>query len=107
MVIEDLYKVIADRKENPPEEGSYTAYLFSSGTDKILKKVGEECSETIIAAKNGDNNELANEISDLMYHLLVLMVQMGLNYKDVENILIERTQKIGNLKNFKNINKNS
>ena len=67
-VLNELYAVVADRKVNP-EEGSYTCYLFEKGLDKILKKVGEECAETIIAAKNGDNEELKNEISDLLYHL--------------------------------------
>ncbi len=106
MVINELFEVIKQRKSTNPE-GSYTAYLFNSGVDKILKKVGEECSETIIAAKNADNNELANEISDLTYHLLVLMAQMNMEISDVEDILKERTKKIGNLKQFKQTDKNS
>lgn len=66
-VLEALYQTIIDRREQP-KEGSYTCYLFEKGLDKILKKVGEECSETIIAAKNGDNHETVLEISDLLYH---------------------------------------
>lgn len=106
MVIEELYNIIKERKESMPE-GSYTAYLFTSGLDKILKKVGEECSETIIAAKNNNKDELANEISDLCFHILVMMAQLELEVSDVEKILIERTKKIGNLKNFKSVDKNS
>lgn len=74
LVLEQLYEVITDRKDNP-REGSYTNYLFSKGTDKILKKVGEESAEVIIAAKNGDQGEITYEISDLLYHLLVLLVE--------------------------------
>ena len=66
--LKELYETILDRKSNK-QEGSYTCYLFDKGLDKILKKVGEECSETIIAAKNGDNSETVLEISDLIYHL--------------------------------------
>src|SRR5215470_3129938 len=77
ILLQDLYQLIQDRREHRPE-GSYTTYLFNSGLDKILKKVGEESAETIIAAKNGSSDEarklLASEISDLLYHLLVLMV---------------------------------
>ena len=71
-IINDLYKIIEDRKENP-KEGSYTNYLFDKGLDKILKKVGEEAAEVIIAAKNPDRNELIYETSDLLYNLLVLL----------------------------------
>ena len=69
-VIKGLYEVIETRKENP-QEGSYTCYLFEKGTDKILKKVGEEAAEVIIAAKNGVKEDTVNEICDLTYHLLV------------------------------------
>lgn len=108
-VIEDLYNVIADRRANP-QEGSYTCYLFEKGIDKILKKVGEECSETIIAAKNSDkngNDELTLEISDLVYHLLVLMNERGLPLEAVAAELSERAKKTGNLKQFKTVDKNS
>jgi phosphoribosyl-ATP pyrophosphohydrolase len=105
-VLEDLYQIVLDRKSNF-EEGSYTCYLFSKGQDKILKKCGEECSEMIIAAKNNDNNELKNEISDLLYHILVLCAEKNLNYSEVEEVLEERRKKIGNLKVFKNTDKNT
>lgn len=97
--LKGLSEVVKQRKENF-EEGSYTCYLFDKGLDKILKKCGEECSEMIIAAKNNDNEELANEISDLVYHVLVLMAQQNLAIEDVEAILEQRRQKIGNLKQF-------
>ncbi|HIT94626.1 MAG TPA: phosphoribosyl-ATP diphosphatase [Candidatus Faecivivens stercoripullorum] len=94
-----LYEVVKGRQNNP-QEGSYTCYLFEKGLDKILKKCGEECSEMIIAAKNQDNDELKNEISDLVYHVLVLMAERGLPLEDVQAVLEERRQKIGNLKKF-------
>ena len=105
-VLEELYNIVMDRKTNV-EEGSYTCYLFSKGQDKILKKCGEECSEMIIAAKNNDNVELANEISDLFYHILVLCAEKGLPYSEVESVLEERRQKIGNLKEMKVVDKNT
>lgn len=105
-VLQELYEVVLSRKENF-QEGSYTCYLFSKGQDKILKKCGEECSETIIAAKNNDNNELANEISDLLYHILVLCAEKGLEWSEVEQVLEERRQKIGNLKTFHQTDKNT
>ena len=71
-VLHELYHIINDRKINP-KEGSYTTYLFEKGQDKILKKVGEEAAETIIASKNNDKNELISEMSDLWYHCLVLL----------------------------------
>ncbi len=101
-----LYELIKERKHTP-QEGSYTCYLFDKGLDKILKKCGEECSETIVAAKNNDNAETANEICDLMYHLLVLMVEQGIDLKDVEEILEQRRAKIGNLKQFHQTDKES
>jgi len=105
-VLNELYAVVADRKINP-EEGSYTCYLFEKGLDKILKKVGEECAETIIAAKNGDNEELKNEISDLLYHLIVMMNERGLELADVLGELDERSKKIGNLKVMKTVDRNT
>ncbi len=105
-VIKDLYEIVKDRKTNK-EEGSYTCYLFDQGIDKILKKCGEECSEMIIAAKNADNDELKNEICDLLYHMLVLMAQADLDINEVEQILIKRREKIGNLKQFKVTDKNT
>lgn len=88
-ILEKLYGVIEGRKENP-KEGSYTNYLFDKGVDKILKKVGEENSEVIIAAKNNDNDELVYEISDLAYHILVLMVEKGVSLLDIKKELEKR-----------------
>ena len=101
-----LYETIVDRKQNK-QEGSYTCYLFEKGLDKILKKVGEECTETVIAAKNGDNKETVLEISDLMYHLFVMMVQQGITVDEVMNELAKRSQKTGNLKTFHQVDKNT
>lgn len=98
-VFTELYKVIEDRRANP-QEGSYTCYLFDKGLDKILKKVGEECAETIIAAKNGNKEETVGEIADLFYHVLVMMVNEGIPLTDVTAELDRRGQKIGNLKTF-------
>jgi phosphoribosyl-ATP pyrophosphohydrolase len=105
-VLNELYDIVLSRKENF-EEGSYTCYLFSKGQDKILKKCGEECSEMIIAAKNDDKTELSNEIADLFYHVLVLCAEKGLPFSEVEAVLEERRQKIGNLKQFKIVDKNT
>ncbi len=88
-VFEDVYNVIVDRKKNP-REGSYTNYLFDKGIDKILKKVGEECTEIVIAAKNPDAEEIKYEISDFMYHCMVLMVERGVTWKDITDELAER-----------------
>ncbi len=98
-VFTELYKVIEDRRANP-QEGSYTCYLFDKGLDKILKKVGEESAETIIAAKNGKREETVGEIADLFYHVLVMMVNEGIPLTDVTAELDRRSQKIGNLKQF-------
>ena len=98
-VLQDLYQVILSRKADP-QEGSYTCYLFDKGLDKILKKVGEECAETIIAAKNGVQEDTVGEISDLIYHLTVMMVQQGIPLQAVMEELERRSNKIGNLKQF-------
>lgn len=92
-----LYQTICDRKLDNAE-GSYTCYLFNKGKDKILKKVGEESTEVIIASKNGDNHETVLEICDLMYHLTVLMVNDGIGIDDVLTELHRRSHKIGNYK---------
>lgn len=97
--LENLYSVVTSRKEDPME-GSYTCYLFDKGLDKILKKVGEECAETIIAAKNGEPAETVMEICDLLYHLTVLMVEQDIPLEDVLGELDRRALKIGNLKKF-------
>ncbi|MCL2054124.1 MAG: phosphoribosyl-ATP diphosphatase [Oscillospiraceae bacterium] len=105
-VFNELHGIVLDRRTEF-EEGSYTCYLFSKGLDKILKKCGEECTEMVIAAKNGDNAELKNEISDLLYHIMVLCAERGLDFSEVEAELRERTAKIGNLKNMRETNKNT
>ncbi len=81
-ILYELYDIISDRKEKMPE-GSYTSYLFDKGLDKILKKVGEENAEVIIAAKNREKSEVVYEVSDLIYHLLVLLVEQGVELGDI------------------------
>ncbi len=88
-VFEDVYSVIKDRKENP-KEGSYTNYLFDKGIDKILKKVGEEATEIIIAAKNPGPEEIKYEIADFLYHAMVLMVERGVTWKEIVDELANR-----------------
>ncbi len=80
--VEALYSLLQGRKTQP-KEGSYTTYLFQKGIDKILKKVGEECTEVIVAGKGGDREETVFEIADLVYHVMVLMVEMGIEPKDI------------------------
>ena len=114
--LRELYQVVLDRRRNFAEN-SYTCYLFEKGLDKILKKCGEECSEVIIAAKNvdaaGDDareaalSDVKNEICDLLYHLTVLMVYEQIGLDEVEEILKGRSQKIGNLKTFHEVDRNS
>lgn len=87
--LSELYEVVLNRKANKVE-GSYTSYLFDKGLDKILKKIGEESAEVIIAAKNDDKSELVYEISDLLYHLTVLMVEKGVDYKEIDDELEKR-----------------
>lgn len=84
-----LYELLTDRKEKMPE-GSYTTYLFQKGIDKILKKVGEETTEVIIAAKADDKRDTVYEIADLAYHVMVLMVEMGITVDDIKNELASR-----------------
>ncbi|MDR3225368.1 MAG: phosphoribosyl-ATP diphosphatase [Clostridiales Family XIII bacterium] len=129
-VMKDLYEVILSRRD-AAAENSYTAYLFREGLDKILKKVGEESSETIIAAKSleaalagvqggatGDKSsgagfaadrraDLTNEVADLVYHLLVMLAERGVAWDEIEVILAERAGKSGNLKEIKETNKDS
>lgn len=110
-VYHEIFDVIKMRKEayekGEAQENSYTCYLFEKGVDKICKKVGEEASETIIAAKNADKDELKNEINDLLYHVMVLAAQQGLEWTEVEEVLAERNEKIGNLKTFHVVDKNT
>lgn len=88
-VFEEVYRVIEDRKSNP-KEGSYTNYLFDKGIDKILKKVGEEATEIVIAAKNPDPEEIKYEMSDFLYHAMVLMVEKGVTWEDITKELAQR-----------------
>ena len=87
--VNGLYELLEGRKNDMPE-GSYTTYLFSKGTDKILKKIGEECTEVIIAGKADDKAETVYEIADLMYHTMVLMVNMGISVEDIQRELASR-----------------
>lgn len=87
--MQGLYQLLLDRKEKMPE-GSYTTYLFQKGIDKILKKVGEESTEVIIGGKAGDKAETIYEIADLAYHVMVLMVEMGISVEDIQKELASR-----------------
>ena len=87
--LQGLYSLLEGRKRDMPE-GSYTSYLFEKGLDKILKKVGEECTEVIIAAKGEDRRETVYELADLAYHALVLMVEAGISVEDVHKELASR-----------------
>ena len=87
--LEGLYDLLVGRQKDKPE-GSYTTYLFEKGIDKILKKVGEECTEVIIAGKADDKKETVYEIADLAYHVMVLMVQMGISVEDIHRELASR-----------------
>ena len=86
---QDLMDMLVGRKGNP-KEGSYTTYLFSKGLDKILKKVGEETTEVIISAKDGDKANTIYEIGDLMYHVMVLMIEMGISLDDIKKEMASR-----------------
>lgn len=87
--LNELYRLLEGRKKDLPE-GSYTTYLFQKGLDKILKKVGEECTEVIIAAKDQDRKETIYEIADLTYHVMVLMVEAGISVEDIRTELAGR-----------------
>ena len=87
--VNGLYELLLGRKATLPE-GSYTSYLFEKGIDKILKKVGEECTEVIIAGKAGDKRETVYEIADLMYHVMVMMVEMGITPDEIKAELASR-----------------
>ena len=120
-ILKDLYEIVEQRKVQC-EEGSYTAYLFEKGLDKILKKIAEEAGETIIAAKTLEaakareecsededtlRGEFAGEIADLLYHLVVLQSELGIDMDRVEAVLKERSGKTGNLKAQKKIDRNT
>lgn len=93
-VLNVLYQLIEDRQRNRPEN-SYTTYLFNQGIDKILKKIGEESTETIVAAKNEAHGPLVAEVSDLLYHLIVLLVARGVSLNDVKDELKSRSDRGG------------
>ncbi len=96
-ILQQLYATVSARKTERLE-GSYTCYLFDKGLDKICKKIGEEATETVLAAKNNDNAELTGELADLLYHMTVLMVNQGLPLEALTDELAARTLKIGNKK---------
>ncbi len=98
--LEELYALIQQRQQERPPN-SYTTYLFEKGLDKILKKVGEEATETIIAAKNSGPAELTAELSDLLYHLLVLMVEKNVSLEAVQEVLAQRAGKPAEAKYIK------
>ncbi len=88
-VLQEVMEVILDRKVNP-KEGSYTNYLFDKGLDKILKKVGEESTEMVIAAKNEGSNELVYEMADFLYHMMVLMAEKNIRWEEITDELARR-----------------
>lgn len=91
-LLEEEFNVIKNRKENI-QEGSYTCYLFKKGIDKILKKIGEEAAEIIIAAKNDDNREIVGEICDVIFHIEVMMAEKGISWEDVVTEMTDRRSK--------------
>ena len=86
---EGLYRLLEERRDQRPE-GSYTTYLFEKGLDKILKKVGEEATEIVIAAKNPNPEELKTEMADFLYHAMVLMAEKGITWEDITNQLLQK-----------------
>ena len=119
-ILNDLYKLILERKKTvdiPDKDGekSYTKYLFQEGINKILKKIGEETSETIIAAKDASNGAgaedynvlLIGEVADLFYHVLVMLAELDIKFSEIEEELAERAKKMGNLKQIKTVDKNT
>lgn len=101
-MIDQLSEEIVERKKNP-KEGSYTNYLFTQGLDKILKKVGEEATEVIIAAKNEDDQELIYETADLVYHMLVLLAEKNIPLSAIESELKKREGKLSKTEERKEI----
>ena len=118
-ILSELYELILDRKKtvdiDVDGKKSYTKYLFQEGINKILKKIGEETAETIIAAKDASNgagaedynNLVVGEVADLFYHVLVMLAELDIKYADVEEELAERAKKMGNLKQMKEVDKNT
>ena len=88
-VLESVYDVIKERKEHP-KDGSYTNDLFDKGIDSILKKLGEECTEIVLAAKNPECEQVKYEISDFLYHCMILMVEKGVTWEEIANELAQR-----------------
>jgi phosphoribosyl-ATP pyrophosphohydrolase len=88
-IMDELYQVVIDRRDNP-KEGSYTNYLLEKGLDKICKKIGEEAAEVIIAAKNRQPSEVTYEVADLFYHLCVLLVEQDVSFDDIYQELKKR-----------------
>jgi len=101
--MEELYEMIAQRKQDP-KKGSYTDYLFTKGLDKILKKVGEEATEVVVAAKNPSDEELTYETADLFYHVLVLLVERGITFDQIKVELAKREGKMSDYKDRPEIN---
>ncbi|WP_028400389.1 phosphoribosyl-ATP diphosphatase [Ectobacillus panaciterrae] len=101
-ILRELYEDIQDRKANPTE-GSYTNYLFSKGEDKILKKIGEECTEVVIAAKGTNREELISELMDLTYHCLVLMAEKNVSLEELEEEAKRRRGKLSKVGDRKEI----
>ncbi|MGT2711221.1 phosphoribosyl-ATP diphosphatase [Streptococcus oriscaviae] len=101
-MLNTLYQEALNRK-NSPKKGSYTNYLYDKGLDKILKKVGEEATEVVLAAKNADQREISQEVADLLYHLAVLLVETGVSPLEVEEVLLERQGKISKTADRKEI----
>jgi len=117
-ILNDLYKLIMERKKTldieDDGEKSYTKYLFSQGLNKILKKIGEETAETIIAAKDvkinaslDNKNLVVGEVADLFYHVFVMLAQLDIDFSEVEQELAKRAKKMGNLKEMKAVDKNT
>ncbi|CAM4010515.1 phosphoribosyl-ATP diphosphatase [Bacillus cereus] len=97
-----LFETIEERKENPLPE-SYTNYLFSKGEDKILKKIGEECAEVIVASKNNDKDELVKEMVDVFYHCFVLLAEKNITLEDIMQEVKERNGKLSRVGDRKEI----
>lgn len=88
-ILDEVYEIILDRKSNP-KEGSYTNYLFDRGLDKILKKLGEEATEIVIASKNPEPDDIKYEIADFLYHMMVLMAEKGVTWEQIAQELSQR-----------------
>jgi phosphoribosyl-ATP pyrophosphohydrolase len=101
-VFREIYEEIVDRKQNPVAE-SYTNYLFTKGEDKILKKIGEECTEVVIAAKGTNKEELVSELMDLTYHCLVLLAEKNISLEDLEEEANRRRGKLSKVGDRKEI----